>query len=91
MHQVHCNGHDKLGPFALQMDSVGIPLYGMTDQSLSAMLELGTVPNNRHADVIGHVYLDFVEHYGCEYFVYISSDSPEIVRGCRYSHHMCFR
>lgn len=63
MHQVHCDGHDKLGKFALQMGSVGIPMYGMTDQSSTNQLQLDPIPNNRRPEVVAHVYLDFVEKF----------------------------
>ncbi|KAJ7123036.1 hypothetical protein C8R44DRAFT_831485 [Mycena epipterygia] len=45
----HCDGDEKLGALALQIGGVGLPIYGMKD---------------KHADVIGHVFLDFVETYG---------------------------
>ncbi|KAJ7149797.1 hypothetical protein C8R43DRAFT_1096870 [Mycena crocata] len=62
--EIHCDGHEKLGALALQMGGVGLPIYGMKDKWDAALLYLATIPDDRHADVIGHVFLDFVEEYG---------------------------
>ncbi|RDB26566.1 hypothetical protein Hypma_005671 [Hypsizygus marmoreus] len=62
--EVHCDGHEKLGALALRMGGVGLPIYGMRDKWSGAILYLVVVPNDRLADTIGHVYLDFIEMYG---------------------------
>ncbi|KAJ7813493.1 hypothetical protein B0H14DRAFT_2522815 [Mycena olivaceomarginata] len=62
--EVHCDGHEKLGALALQMGGVGLPIYGMKDKWGSEILYLVVVPDDRHADAIGHVFLDFIETYG---------------------------
>ncbi|OBZ68444.1 hypothetical protein A0H81_11429 [Grifola frondosa] len=63
-HEVNCDGHDKLGIFALQMGPVTLPIYGMKDKWSDVMLHLVVIPNNRNAVVVGHVFLDFVEIFG---------------------------
>lgn len=60
----HADGWEKLGAQALQMGGVGIPAYGFTDQCSSKRLYLVAVPNDRLADVIVHVQLDFIDHIG---------------------------
>ncbi|KAJ7156781.1 hypothetical protein C8R46DRAFT_1004518 [Mycena filopes] len=62
--ELHCDGHEKLGALALQMGGVGLPIYGMKDKWGGQILYLAVIPDDRHADVIGHVFLDFVEMYG---------------------------
>ncbi|KAF7975358.1 hypothetical protein HWV62_9675 [Athelia sp. TMB] len=61
--EVHCDGHEKLGKLALMMGSVGLPIYGMKEHWADAILYLKVLPNDRLADAIRHVYLDFVEGY----------------------------
>ena len=63
-HEVNCDGHEKFANFALGMGPVGIPVYGMRDKWSGVILSLVAVPNARKADVVGHVYLDFVAEYG---------------------------
>ncbi|KAJ7881943.1 hypothetical protein B0H13DRAFT_2235512 [Mycena leptocephala] len=58
--EIHCDGHEKLGALALQMGGVGLPIYGMKDKFLYMVV----IPDERHSDVIGHVFLDFIELYG---------------------------
>ncbi|KAJ6461638.1 hypothetical protein DFH09DRAFT_1254948 [Mycena vulgaris] len=62
--EIHCDGHEKLGALALQMGGVGLPIYGMKDKWGSEILYLSVIPDDRHSDVIGHVFLDFIEEYG---------------------------
>ncbi|KAJ7769521.1 hypothetical protein B0H16DRAFT_1661037 [Mycena metata] len=62
--EIHCDGHEKLGALALQMGGVGLPIYGMKDKWGAEILYLSVIPDDRNADVIGHVFLDFVETYG---------------------------
>ncbi|KAJ6484711.1 hypothetical protein C8R45DRAFT_829557, partial [Mycena sanguinolenta] len=62
--EVHCDGHEKLGALALQMGGVALPIYGMKDKWGGEILYLVVIPDDRHADVIGHVFLDFIELYG---------------------------
>ncbi|KAJ6599631.1 hypothetical protein B0H10DRAFT_2311281 [Mycena sp. CBHHK59/15] len=62
--EIHCDGHEKLGALALQMGGVGLPICGMKDKWGSEVLYLVVVPDDRHADAIGHVFLDFIETYG---------------------------
>lgn len=63
-YEVNCDGHEKLNSLALQMGSVGLPIYGLKDKWTKAFLHLVVVPNDRLATTIGHVYLDFVESFG---------------------------
>ncbi|KAJ6524658.1 hypothetical protein DFH09DRAFT_1250808 [Mycena vulgaris] len=62
--EIHCDGHEKLGALALRMGGVGLPIYGMKDKWGSEILYLSVIPDDRHSDVIGHVFLDFIEEYG---------------------------
>jgi hypothetical protein len=62
--ELHCDGHEKLGALALKMGGVGLPIYGMRDKWSGALLEMDVVRNDRLADIIGHVFLDFVGCYG---------------------------
>lgn len=65
LHELNCDGHEKLGFQALRM-GVGLPIYGMKDKWADAMMWLVVVPNVRLATTIGHVFLDFIEKYGCK-------------------------
>lgn len=62
--EIHCDGHEKLSTAALKMGPVGISIYGYRDKGSTVVPHLVTVPDARHAVVIGHVYLDFVEEFG---------------------------
>ncbi|KAJ7678934.1 hypothetical protein DFH06DRAFT_1465163 [Mycena polygramma] len=62
--ELYCDGHEKLGSLALQMGGVGLPIYGMKDKWGGEILYLVVIPDDRHSDVIGHVFLDFIELYG---------------------------
>jgi hypothetical protein len=62
-HDVNCDGHDKLGAQALQMGGVGLLIYGLKDKWSSMMLHLVVIPNNWRADIVVHIYLDFIEKY----------------------------
>ncbi|KAJ7199361.1 hypothetical protein GGX14DRAFT_373160 [Mycena pura] len=62
--EIHMDGHEKLGAQALEMGGIGFPIYGMKDKWGTGILYLSVVPDDRHSDVIGHVFLDFVELYG---------------------------
>ncbi|KAJ7197874.1 hypothetical protein C8J57DRAFT_1442623 [Mycena rebaudengoi] len=61
--EIHCDGHEKLGSLALQMGGVGLPIYGMKDKWGGEILDLSVIPDDRNADVIAHVFLDFIETY----------------------------
>ncbi|KAJ7897861.1 hypothetical protein B0H14DRAFT_2197207, partial [Mycena olivaceomarginata] len=39
-------------------------IYGMKHKWGAEILYLSVIPDDRNADVIGHVFLDFVETYG---------------------------
>ncbi|KAH9916465.1 uncharacterized protein B0H18DRAFT_1124196 [Fomitopsis serialis] len=65
MYEVHCDGHDKLGAFALQMGGVGLPIYGYKDKCSSLCPQLVTIPNNRKTEIVGHTYCDLVSELGC--------------------------
>ncbi|KAJ7647950.1 hypothetical protein FB45DRAFT_975407 [Roridomyces roridus] len=62
--EIHCDGHEKLGALALQMGGVGLPIYGMKDKWGGGILYLSVIPDDRHADAVGHLFLDFIEQYG---------------------------
>lgn len=63
-HEIHCDGHEKLGHLALHIGGVGIPIYGMREKCTGRYIRLVVVLNDCLAVVIGHVYLDMVEEYG---------------------------
>ncbi|EJD38027.1 hypothetical protein AURDEDRAFT_172907 [Auricularia subglabra TFB-10046 SS5] len=60
----HADGWEKLGALALRMGGVGLPAYGFSDQCSSKRLYFVVVPNDRLADVIVHVQLDFISVVG---------------------------
>lgn len=65
MHQIHSDGHEKLGSQALQLGgNVGIDYYGYKDQFSSLNPMMRVVPNSRDRVVIAHLYLDFVIENG---------------------------
>lgn len=65
--ELHCDGHEKLGALVLKMRGVGLPIYGMRDKWSGALLDMEVVCNDRLVDIIGHVFLDFIKHYGSEF------------------------
>jgi hypothetical protein len=67
LQELHCDGHEKLGALALKMGGVGLPIYGMRDKWSGGLLDMEVVRNDRLADIIGHVFLDFIERYGGEF------------------------
>ena len=44
-HQLHWDGHEKLGYQALNMGGVSLPLYGGKDQYSSFLLVMKVIPN----------------------------------------------
>lgn len=59
-HEVAGDGHEKLGAQALQMDGLGLPIYGYRDKWSGKLLKLDVVPDCRSAGAIGHLFLDLV-------------------------------
>jgi len=49
------------------MGGVRFPIYGMKDKWGAEILYLAVIPDDRYSDVIGHVFLDFIEMYGGEH------------------------
>lgn len=66
-HQLHWDGHEKLGDQALDMGGVGIPIYAGKDQFSSFVPVMRVVPNSRLEKTIGHFFLDVVQEYECEF------------------------
>lgn len=64
-HQLHWDGHEKVGVQALDMGEVGLPIYAGKDQFSTFVPIMRVVPNVRLGDTIGHLFLDMVEDYGC--------------------------
>ncbi|KZV59392.1 hypothetical protein PENSPDRAFT_672386 [Peniophora sp. CONT] len=60
LHQVHCDGHEKLAAQGLEMGGVGIPIYLYVDKCTGGLLVGYTLPNVHKRDVIEHTYLDLV-------------------------------
>lgn len=70
-HQLHWDGHKKLGNQALDMGGVGIPIYAGKDQFSSFVPVMRVIPNSRLEKTIGHFFLDVVEEYECGFHIYI--------------------
>jgi hypothetical protein len=67
-HQLHWDGHGKMGSQALDMGSVGLPIYAGKDQFSSFVPIMRVIPNVRLGNTIGHFFLDVVEeNAGCIY------------------------
>jgi hypothetical protein len=64
-HQLHWDGHEKLGAQALDMGGLALPIYAGKDQFSSFVPFMRVVPNVRLGKTIGHLFLDFVEKYQC--------------------------
>ncbi|KAF9496050.1 hypothetical protein BDN71DRAFT_1506194 [Pleurotus eryngii] len=63
MHQVHCDGYEKLNSQALGMGTVTLSIYGFKDQFSSFILALKVLPDVRNVETVCHLYLDMVEEY----------------------------
>ncbi|KAJ7021265.1 hypothetical protein C8F04DRAFT_1314842 [Mycena alexandri] len=63
-HEVSSDGHEKIGPDALKMGDIGLPIYGWKDKWTADLLKIDVVPNSRTNAAIGHLFLDFIEEYG---------------------------
>jgi hypothetical protein len=67
-HQIHWDGHEKMGSQALDMGSVGLPIYAGKDQFSSFVPVMRVIPNVRLGNTIGHFFLDAIEESGgCTY------------------------
>jgi hypothetical protein len=66
-HQLHWDGHEKIGSQALDMGGVGLPVYAGKDQYSSFVSVMRVTPNVHLADTIGHLFLDMVEDYRCAF------------------------
>jgi len=64
-HQLHWDGHEKVGVQALNMGDVGLPIYAGKDQFSTFVPIMRVMPNVRLRHTIGHLFLDMVEDYGC--------------------------
>jgi hypothetical protein len=64
-HQLHWDGHEKVGVQALNMGDVGLPIYAGKDQYSTFVPIMRVIPNVRLGETIGHLFLDMVEDYGC--------------------------
>jgi hypothetical protein len=64
-HQLHWDGHEKIGVQALDMGDVGLPIYAGKDQFSTFVPIMRVIPNVRRGDTIGHLFLDMIEDYGC--------------------------
>jgi hypothetical protein len=74
-HQLHLDGHEKLGAQALEMGGLGLPIYAAKDQFSSFLLIMRVLPNVRLGNTIGHFYLDWVEEYGCKFHIHGASQN----------------
>jgi len=66
-HQLHLDGHEKMGSQALDMGGVGLPIYAGKDQFLSFVPIMHVIPNVCLGNTIGHFFLDVIEENGCMY------------------------
>ena len=64
-HQLHWDGHEKIGSQALDMGGVGLPVCVGKDQFSSFVPIMQVLPNVRLGNTIGHLFLDMVENYRC--------------------------
>ena len=64
-HQLHWNGHKKVGSQALDIGGVSFPIYTGKDQFSTFVPIMRVMPNVRLGDAIGHLFLDMVEDHGC--------------------------
>jgi hypothetical protein len=71
-HQVHWDGHEKIGAQALNMGEVGLPVYAGKDQFSSFVPIMRVLPNVRLGNTIGHLFLDMVEEYGCTFYTFFT-------------------
>jgi hypothetical protein len=83
-HQLHWDGHEKLGAQALDMGGVALPIYAGKDQFSSFVPVMRVIPNSRLGETIGHFFIDFAEEYGCKFDV-ISSMLLEVSCRDRYT------
>lgn len=67
-HQLHWDGHEKLGSQALDMGGVGLPIYAGKDQYSAFVPIMWVIPNVRLGTNIGHLFLDMVEQFGCTFY-----------------------
>ena len=66
-HQLHWDGHEKIGGQALDMGGVSLPIYAGKDQFSTFVPVMQVIPNVCLGNTIGHLFLDMVEDYGCEF------------------------
>ncbi|KAF9522685.1 hypothetical protein CPB83DRAFT_822529, partial [Crepidotus variabilis] len=59
-HEIAGDGHEKIGALALQMEGLGLPIYGYRDKWSGKLLKLDVVPDCRSNGAIGHLFLDLV-------------------------------
>ena len=64
-HQLHWDGHKKVGSQALDMGGVGLPIYAGKDQFSTFVLIMRVMLNVHLGDTIGHLFLDMVKDHGC--------------------------
>lgn len=62
--ELHCDGHEKLGPLALRMGPVGVHIYGMRCHASGFIVAEQVVPNGRCEVTVAHCYFDVVDAYG---------------------------
>ncbi|KAG1764960.1 hypothetical protein EV702DRAFT_927335, partial [Suillus placidus] len=62
-HQQHAD--EKLCAQALRMWDITLPIYAFKDQFSTFVPYMRCLPSVRLSNVIGHVFLDLVEEYGC--------------------------
>lgn len=80
LHQVHWDGHEKMGWQALRFgDKTGLNVYGGRCAWTSRIVKLVLVPNARCSRTIGHLYLDWVEEGNVIPLTNFSDKGTEVV------------
>ena len=64
LHQLHWDGHNKIGVQALNKGDVGLSIYAGKDQFSTFVPVMQVIPNVHLEDTIGHLFLDMVKDYG---------------------------
>lgn len=70
--EVSADGHEKIAFQGLMLGEIGLPIYGFKDKWEAYLLDLQVLPQIRKPGPIGHLYLDLIEKYGGEYYLFFS-------------------
>ena len=65
-HQLHGDGHEKLGSQALEMGGVCLPIYAFKDQYSTFVPLMRVLPDVHLKNTIGHLYWDLADLHRCK-------------------------